>query len=189
MATDITTQVLARKKIEESEAELQQRVEERTKELAAANEELKRSNSHLQEFAHAASHDLKEPIRKIRFFTDRLKTQLADKLSVDDGKMFGRVEHAGIRMNSLIDDLLLYSHVSQKPLEKEPLDLNVKIEKVLEDLELEIEKKQALISVNKLPVVYGYRRQLQQLFYNLLTNALKYVRPDVAPKITISPCR
>ena len=186
VATDITTQVLARKKIEESEAELQQRVEERTKELAAANEELKRSNSHLQEFAHAASHDLKEPIRKIRFFTDRLKTQLADKLSVDDRKMFGRVEHAGIRMNSLIDDLLLYSHVSQKPVEKEPLDLNVKIEKVLEDLELEIEKKQALISVNKLPVVYGYRRQLQQLFYNLLTNALKYVRPDVAPKITIS---
>src|SRR5205823_5991791 len=81
----------------------------------AAIDELKRSNSQLEEFAYAASHDLKEPIRKIHFFTNRLKDQLAERLHPQDERMFERVEHASLRMNSLIDDLLLYSHVSQKP--------------------------------------------------------------------------
>ncbi|RYZ50677.1 MAG: PAS domain-containing sensor histidine kinase, partial [Sphingobacteriales bacterium] len=176
VATEVTDQVLARRKIEEV-------VALRTAELAAANKELIRSNSHLEEFAHAASHDLKEPIRKIHYFTDRLKNQLGDKLSAEDRRMFERVEDASNRMYTLIDDLLLYSHVSQQPLRKEAIDLNVQIRRVLEDLELHIQEKEAEIILEHLPVVQGYKRQLQQLFQNLLANALKFSRPGMKPKI------
>jgi len=185
VATEVTELVLARKKIE-------QVVTHRTKELAEANEalqlsnkELQRSNAYLEEFAHAASHDLKEPIRKIHYFTERLRIGLVDKLTPDDERMFSRVQHASQRMNALIDDLLLYSHVTQKPHEKETINLNDKIKKILEDLEVLIEDKQALINVQELPTVLGYRRQLQQLFQNLMTNALKYSRTDARPEILI----
>ena len=168
------------------EGELDKKVKERTEALENLNKELQRSNSHLEEFAHAASHDLKEPIRKIHIFTHRLKHQLSDKLSKEDERMFERVEHASHRMNSLIDDLLLYSHVSHQPHEKEPVDLNELLSRVQEDLDLDIQEKSAVITIKKLPVIRGYKRQLQQLFQNLIGNALKYSRTDMVPQIKIT---
>jgi signal transduction histidine kinase len=183
---DITAQMTAMQQIEKL-------VEERTKELAQANEtlkainkELQRSNANLEEFAHAASHDLKEPVRKIHFFTQQLKEQLKAHLNEGELRSFSRIENASQRMNNLIDDLLLYSHVSQRPHEKESVDLNKYILRVMEDLDLDIEEKKAVIRVDKLPIVNGYRRQLQQLFQNLLSNALKYSKLDAAPHIDIS---
>ncbi len=183
---DITEQVNAIHKIEQT-------VEERTKELAKANDtlkeinkELERSNQNLEEFAHAASHDLKEPIRKIHFFTQKLKYELSSQLQEAELRSFSRIENASQRMANLIDDLLLYSHVSQRPHQTEQVDLNLAIENVMEDLELDIEEKKAVIHVDTLPVVQGYKRQLQQLFQNLLSNALKYSRPQVIPEINIS---
>jgi signal transduction histidine kinase len=82
--------------------------------------------------------------------------------------------------------LLLYSHVSQRPHDTETIDLNKKVQRALEDLELDVEEKKAIINVGKLPVVQGYRRQLQQLFQNLISNALKYSKADTAPQIHIS---
>ena len=170
----------------EYEQELSREVRQRTLELESKNRELQRSNENLEEFAHAASHDLKEPIRKIRFFTDRLKDQLAERISTEEKETFKRIDKASERMGALIDDLLLYSHISHRPLEMEEIDLNQKIIKVLEDLDLEVQEKNAVISIGNLPRVKGYRRQLQQLFQNLVANALKYNRPGVAPHITIS---
>lgn len=168
-------------------------VEERTKELAQANEtlqsinkELQRSNQNLEEFAHAASHDLKEPVRKIHFFTNQLKDQLLAHLTEAEIRSFNRIENATQRMGNLIDDLLLYSYVSQRPHETENIDLNQKMQNVLEDLELDIQEKKAVIEVGHLPVVKGYRRQLQQLFQNLISNALKYSKKDMPPKISIT---
>lgn len=166
-------------------SELTNLVRERTSELEKKNSELERSNRQLEEFAHAASHDLKEPIRKIHFFTDKLKKQLSDRISEDDCKVFEKIENASVRMNSLIQDLLQYSYVAQKPMEMEEVDLNEKLKKVLEDLELEIEQKDAIISTSVLPVVKGYRRQLQQLFQNLISNALKYHKTGEVPEIAI----
>lgn len=171
-------------------------VEERTKELAQANEtlktinkELKRSNDNLEEFAHAASHDLKEPVRKIQFFTDQLKQQMNNHVKEDELRLFTRIENASKRMGNLIDDLLLYSHVSQRPHETETVDLNEKVQRVLEDLDLDIEEKKATITVANLPVVKGFRRQLQQLFQNLISNAVKYSRNNVPPVINITADR
>jgi light-regulated signal transduction histidine kinase (bacteriophytochrome) len=171
---------------------LEQKVRERTKELAAANEmlhninkELKRSNQNLEEFAHAASHDLKEPVRKIHFYTNQLKEQLNNQLKEDQIRAFSRIENATERMGNLIDDLLLYSHVSQRPIDMESVDLNQKVANVLEDLELDIKEKGAKIKVERLPVVKGYRRQLQQLLQNLISNAIKYSKKDQPPQIKI----
>ncbi|HEY0677031.1 MAG TPA: PAS domain-containing protein [Chitinophagaceae bacterium] len=149
-------------------------------------EELKRSNANLEEFAHAASHDLKEPIRKIHFFTDRLKAQLSDRLLDEERFTFARIDRATMRMSALIDDLLLYSHVSQKPYKNEQVDLNEKVSRVLEDLELDIQEKHAVITYDKLPTITGNRRQLQQLFQNIIGNALKYSKPGQPPEINIT---
>lgn len=182
---DITEKVTALQRIEAL-------VVERTKELAQANEtlqkinsELQRSNQNLEEFAHAASHDLKEPVRKIHFFTSMLKDELTAQLSDSQARAFARIENASQRMGNLIDDLLLYSHVSHRPHETESVDLNLKVRNALEDLELDIAEKKAVINIEKLPVVKGYRRQLQQLFQNLISNALKYSKQDVAPHIEV----
>lgn len=168
------------------EEELNIQVRQRTLELQNKNAELQRSNQSLEEFAHAASHDLKEPIRKIHFFTDRLKSQLLQRLTEEEKATFQRIEVATQRMTLLIDDLLQYSHVAYAPQQKEWIDLNAKIGKVLEDLELDIQNKGATIDAGPLPTVMGYRRQLQQMFQNLVSNALKYSKDDVPPHITIS---
>lgn len=149
-------------------------------------EELRQSNVKLEEFAHAASHDLKEPIRKISVFSDRLKSSLSSRMTEEENGIFDRMQNATERMALLVDDLLSYSHVNLKPVETEDVDLNKKITAVLADLELQVEDKKASITVGKLPVVKGYRRQLQQLFQNLISNALKYGKPGERPEITIT---
>ena len=179
----ITVDITEQKEFAE---ELGKQVRERTLELEEKNKELERSNANLEEFAYAASHDLKEPIRKIHYFTARLKDQLSGRLSAAESALFTPIERSTQRMNELIDDLLQYSHVSQRPHKKEMVDLNLKLKLILEDLEVDIREKNAVIHIGNLPWVNGYRRQLQQLFHNLITNALKYSKPDIPPQIVIS---
>ncbi|HEY1114762.1 MAG TPA: ATP-binding protein [Chitinophagaceae bacterium] len=186
VATDVTEQVLARRKIEEV-------VVQRTRELAQANEtlvknnqELKHLNTNLEEFAYAASHDMKEPVRKIHFFSDRLKSELGDKLSESQLRLFERLEDASRRMGTLIDDLLAYSQATRGVAKQEEIDLNRRVHRVLEDLDLEVQQKGATISVDPLPVIKGNKRQMQQLLQNLLSNALKYSKPGIAPHIRIA---
>lgn len=169
----------------EFEYELNKKVSERTAELQEKNIQLQLSNQKLEEFAHAASHDLKEPMRKISFFIGRLKNQLQQRLQEEEVQTFSRVETSVKRMVSLVDDLLQYSHLNQTPLEKETIDLNSKLQLVIEDLELNIKEKKAIIECDRLPTIKGYGRQLQQLFQNLISNSLKYARPGVAPQISI----
>lgn len=149
-------------------------------------EDLKRSNQNLEEFAYAASHDLQEPIRKIHLFSERLRDSFLGKIDAAQEMYFNRMSNAANRMSNLIDDLLVYSHVSRGVALEEMVNLNQKVALVLEDLEVEIEEKKAVIQVGPLPTVKGHRRQLQQVFHNLITNALKYHKAGVAPCIEIS---
>jgi PAS domain S-box-containing protein len=152
-------------------------------------EELKRSNSNLEQFAYAASHDLKEPVRKINIFSDRLRNELEHMLTETQSKLFERMVNAAKRMTILIDDLLEYSHATKGIINVESIDLNQKLEMVLEDLDIQVQEKHGKITADKLPVIKGNRRQIQQLFQNLLSNALKYSKPDRHPQITISSKR
>lgn len=183
---DIHEQKLAEEVVRQNEALLQRKVAERTAELQLAVDELKRVNANLEEFAYAASHDMKEPIRKIHFFADRLKTELGNNLTESQHRLFSRLEHAASRMGSLIDDLLTYSQTTQGVGELETIDLNKKVAAVLEDLDLEIQQSGAKVQVDQLPKINGDRRQFQQLFQNLIGNAIKYRKPDVPPEIKIT---
>ncbi|TCJ12161.1 PAS domain-containing protein [Flaviaesturariibacter flavus] len=186
IAIDVTRQAIACRKIEEVVAHRTRELSDINRALQEANQELKRSNANLEEFAYAASHDLQEPVRKIRYFTSHLKKQLENKLYDGKAHSFERIETATQRMGSLIDDLMQYAHVSQLPHEMAPVDLNLVVQQVLEDLELHIQQKGAVVQVHPLPVVKGYRCQLQQLFQNLVGNALKYSKPQVPPHISVS---
>jgi PAS domain S-box-containing protein len=141
-------------------------------------EELRRSNKNLEDFAYAASHDLKEPIRKINFFSDKLRREISQALTPGQLDIFAKLENATSRMRSLVDDLLSYSQVSLKPKQYEEVDLNQLFQLVLSDLEIEIDEKKARIDIGPLPTVQGHSRQLQQLFQNLLGNAMKYRHPE-----------
>jgi PAS domain S-box-containing protein len=175
------------------EEELQSRVKERSAALEKTNEalvlsnkELARSNASLEEFAYAASHDLKEPIRKIHYFSERLKGVLSNRLTEEETSLFNRMETSVTRMGLLVDDLLTYSHVSATPPTMETINLNEKLKKVLDELELLIKDKNASVTVNKLPVIKGYPRQMLQLFQNLIGNAVKYHKPGINPIVEVS---
>jgi signal transduction histidine kinase len=155
-------------------------------EMEALVKELQRSNANLEEFAHAASHDLKEPIRKILTFASRLKDRLQGRMDDLEGNMFARMESGAERMAQLVEDLLQYSKLSTNTSQLEEVDLKERLQQVLTDLEVQIEEKSAMITIGSLPVVQGYGRQLQQLFQNLVSNALKYSQPEVPPQIHIS---
>jgi PAS domain S-box-containing protein len=183
---DITDKVMAMQKIERL-------VEERTKELAEANKtlqtinkELQRSNQNLEEFAYAASHDLKEPIRKIHFFSNRIKEKMDEKLSGEERKYFEKVENASNRMYFLIEDLLQYSQVSMQQKSNEEVNLKELLQQVLSDLEVEILEKNAKVFITELPIVAGHQRQIQQAFSNIISNALKYNKDELPPEIRIS---
>ncbi|GAC1426882.1 MAG: hypothetical protein NVS9B7_17300 [Flavisolibacter sp.] len=154
-------------------------------ELEQKKAALEHSNANLEAFAYAASHDLKEPIRKILNFSGRLKERLKEKLDEEDLHFLQRMENSAQRMNALIEDLLNYSSVSAGVPPQHEIDLNQVLNGVLEDLELEIEYKKAVIKVSPLPIVKGNPRQLQQLFQNLVNNALKYSSHSNIPEITI----
>ncbi len=149
-------------------------------------EELTRSNTNLEEFAYAASHDLKEPLRKVLMFSDRIKTELGDSLSEKIRNYFQRMESATRRMGSLIDDLLDYSYISKGAILDETVDLGEIVNAVQEDLEVEITEKKAVIEIGGLPTVKGHKRQLQQLMQNLVGNAIKYQKQGANPKVAIS---
>ena len=183
---DIHDRKLGEEALRHSEEALEKKVEERTLELEKANQDLKRSNANLEEFAYAASHDMKEPIRKIHFFAERLKVRLAHKMEEEDLRYFERLEMGAKRMNTLIDDLLLYSHVNRGVATIETVDLNQMLSFVLDDLELHIEEKGAKIEIGPMPTINGRPRQLQQLFENLIANALKYSKEGVKPLVSVS---
>lgn len=148
--------------------------------------ELERINAELEHFTYSASHDMKEPIRKIHIFLDRLKESMDGQITEQQHHYFNRMEHATHRMTTLIEDLLAYTKVNQKLAGTEEVDLNHVIAQVLKDLDLEVEEKNAKVEVANLLTLKGHQRQMQQVFHNLIGNSLKYCKDGVSPHIRIS---
>jgi PAS domain S-box-containing protein len=138
---------------------------------------LETSNSDLQQFASVASHDLQEPLRKIQLFTDLIKNQnpgLPSSVKNFVDKIIGSTN----RMRALIVDILNYSTLSADT-QSEGIDLKAIFKDLLEDFELVIEDKQATITIGDMPVLQGNRGQIRQVFHNIVSNALKFSRPDL----------
>ena len=148
-------------------------------------QELKRSNSELQEFAYAASHDLQEPLRKIQAFGERLNNKCYDALDDTGRHYLERMVDAATRMRRLIDDLLSYSRVNSKTTSFLPVELSAVLADVLSDLEPRIVAEDARIRVGDLPAIEADPGQMHQLFLNLVANSLKFRRAGVQPSISI----
>lgn len=169
-STDITDQ-------KEAADLLEQKVAERTAELELRNREL-------EQFTYVSHHDLQEPLRKIIMFSDMVQKE-SDKLSVTAQNRLERVISAARRMSTALRDVLDYASLDKKE-QFGPVDLNEVLAGVQTDLELFITEKNAHIVSAALPVIRAVPHQMQQLFYNLLNNALKFARPGVPPQVIIT---
>jgi PAS domain S-box-containing protein len=146
---------------------------------------LQQSNASLEEFAYVASHDLKEPLRKISTFGDRLVASQLDKLN-EDGKVYlKKIVDASQRMQSMISDLLSISMISGNR-SFETYSLQTILEDTLQTLDYKIELQHAIIRYNTLPEATIVPSQFRQLFQNLIANSLKFVREAVQPVISIN---
>lgn len=147
--------------------------------------ELERSNKELELFAYAASHDLQEPLRKVLAFGDRLAVNYANKLDERGLDYLHRMQDATARMQQLIQDLLTLSRVQTRGAPFTAVDLTEIINGVMSDMETYITEVNAGFQLGVLPVVHADSTQMRQLFQNLLSNALKFHRPQESPLITI----
>lgn len=143
-------------------------------------------NQELEEFAYVASHDLQEPLRKIRTFSEILTTRCQASLDGAARDYLDRVNRAAIRMQALIDGLLEYSRVATVSRTSTPVDLALICREVLSDLEARIEATQARIQVPELPTITANAVQMRQLFQNLLGNALKFHSAERTPEVVMT---
>jgi light-regulated signal transduction histidine kinase (bacteriophytochrome) len=186
MATDITEQVIARKKIEESEKKYRELTESLEHIVTERTEELRRSNDDLQQFAHVASHDLKEPVRKIKTFIGRLQDEYGDLLPEKGRQYVSKMQNASERMDDMIEGVLKYSSLNETEQTMNIIDLNEVIANIEEDLEVVIEQKKAVIKKDNLPELRGAPVLIYQLFYNLIYNSLKFSKQGEQPLIAVS---
>jgi signal transduction histidine kinase/DNA-binding NarL/FixJ family response regulator len=163
---------------------LEQKVKERTTDLSEKNEELETKNHELQQFAWVASHDLKEPLRKIQTFNYLIKDQYLQN-NAEAVFLIDKSIKSSQRMSSLIDNLLNYSLLSTDAL-FQPTDLNAVVQEILADLEITINEKKAVINFANMPVIDAIKSQIRQVFQNLVSNALKFSNKDIAPVIHIT---
>lgn len=150
---------------------LEELVEERTKEL-------KRSNDDLQQFAHVASHDLREPVRKIKIFEGALRDEFSHILPAQANVYLSKIRNATNRMVSMIEGVLQYSSVEGATLNNQRIHLNTVIQDIEADLDLVISEKKATLQYKDLPVIKGTPTLIYQLFYNLINNSLKFSDPQ-----------
>ena len=183
------------RELNETNEHLQRELEERKitedklkkseKDLKLLIEELKRSNEELQQFAYVSSHDLQEPLRTITSFTQLIERRYKDKLDSDADEFIEYIVDAAKRMQTLINDLLNYSRVATRGKEFELTDTKEILENTISNLYASIKENHAEITSENLPKIMADKRQMIQLFQNLIGNAIKFRKPEISPKIHI----
>lgn len=171
--TDLTAQKTTQQQLQSSNAQLK-----------AMNHALELSNHDLQQFASVASHDLQEPLRKIHIFSNLLKDKQAS-LTPESKIYLDKIMDSASRMKTLILNILDYSKLSANHNQLECVDLTGLVKELLEDFELIIQEKGAQIHIGELPCIDINRGQIRQVFQNIISNALKFSKRDLAPVVTI----
>jgi len=189
---DITERKIIERRLQTLSDGFEAKVKERTAELETSNIELETSvrdlhqaNIKLQQFAYIASHDLQEPLRKILTFINILELK-HKHLPADTFAILNKISTSSARMKMLIHDLLAYSYLSNDTPLFESVDLNVVLKNILIDFELLIEQKEVKINYSALPVINAIPLQMNQLFYNLVSNALKFSNEDIPLQLNIT---
>lgn len=148
-------------------------------------DELKRSNQDLEQFAYVASHDLQEPLRKIRAFGDRLTARYDDKLDEVGKEYIARMQQASARMQKLIEDLLSFSRISSGHEQFTQVDPTAVVNEVVDDIEGQILREKAKVGVKPIAEINADRGQIRRLFQNLISNAIKFHKPGALPVVEI----
>ncbi|MEI6950616.1 ATP-binding protein [Paraflavisolibacter sp. H34] len=186
MTAQRQAEVALRKAEEDYRTRLEKEVEQRTAELKESNTSLRQANENLQQFASIASHDLQEPLRKLKLFAAVLR-RFSDHLPEEGKELLQKISETSARMSQLIRELLQYSKIAYGTREMVPTDLQAVVQNVQSDLDLLIRETGAVILLEgPLPRVMAVPLQMHQLFHNLLTNALKFRKKDVPPSVRIS---
>ena len=160
-------------------------LKERDEQLSSHARELEHNNRELEQFAYVASHDLREPLRKIQAFGDRLQAREAANLSDRGRDYVARMQNAAARMQALIEGLLLYSRCGTRAQPYSLVDLNQVARGVISDLEAHIQETHARIDIGPLPTIHADPVQMGQLFQNMLSNGLKFQPPGNEPELTV----
>ena len=174
----IVTDQSEKKKHEEEILHYQRKLEKQIKRL-------NHINSDLEQFVHIVSHDIKEPLRKIVSYGSRLKEEIESEISAKNLKDLNVVYDGALRLNALVDGLVIYSSSTSNHFDVGTIDLYKVVKEVCDDIELLIREKKAQITIISLPKVKASYYQMKQLFSNLITNALKYSKNDLFPIIDI----
>ncbi len=169
----------------QAEVELEKHLGNLERLVSERTASLERSNQSLSDFAFIASHDLQEPLRKVCIFGDMLK-ELNKDLGGKSRDCIDRMQSSTVRMQSYIDDLLMFSRLTVEDSQFVKIDCNKIIKEILLDLEAKINESRGTIHVDKLPDIEADPFQIRQLFQNLISNALKYRQEDVDPIVNIS---
>jgi PAS domain S-box-containing protein len=172
ISIDVTEQVLARQKIEDV-------VAERTRDL-------QKSNAELSQFAYIASHDLQEPARKINTFIGMISKSLDGRVDDKTKSYMRKIQISAERMLTLIRDVLSISQLSTKRFQPEKVDLNTVLDEIWSEFELLVEQRKAIHVGDRLPVIHAIPVQMSQLFGNLVSNALKFAKPEVPLRLSIA---
>jgi two-component system, chemotaxis family, CheB/CheR fusion protein len=187
---DITERKMIERRLKVLSDGFEAKVKERTGELETSNfdlsnsiRELNSANIKLQQLAYITSHDLQEPLRKIQTFINMIQQQDLPEAAV---LLLSKINSSSERMKTLVKDLLTYSYLSNDQVSFAATDLNNVVKNILIDFELLIEQKNVDIRCGNLPVIAAIPLQMNQLFYNLIGNAIKFLRPGISPRIEIS---
>jgi len=179
----LTANRVLQKEIEERKAS-EEKVRILNAQLVENNAHLKAVNEELDQFAYIASHDLQEPLRKIQVFSDKIL--MKNNVDTETGKYFKKIISSSRRMQLLINDLLSFSRHSISAADFRETNLTHLVKEAINELEIEIENTHATVHFDHLPVMRVIPSLMQQLFYNLINNALKFRKKTVAPEIYIS---
>ncbi|NER30998.1 MAG: response regulator [Symploca sp. SIO1C4] len=178
-------EVLARVENQLTIRNLHKRLQEQNLHLLQLNQELTRSNKELEDFTSVVSHDLKQPLQVIIGFVKLLGIKYLNCLDAEGKEYVAQIAKAATHMQRLIQDLLTYSQVGTGNRELKPTDCNTVLTQTLADLQMVINENKAVITHQSLPTVIADELQLEQLFENLISNAIKFHRPTEPPQVKI----
>ncbi len=177
VAHDITDRKQADVDMRQLNADLDRRVVERTAQLEATNREL-------EAFTYSVSHDLRSPLRGVDSFSRMVIEDYGPKLDDEGRRLLNVVRSEAQRMGALIDDLLQFSRVGRQEMRQQSVDMSVLVQDVIDKLNLPVERQQQIV-IGPLPLAHGDHTLLQQVWVNLLSNALKFTRHQPSPVIEV----